>query len=194
MIDYKQCQEKTDQELIVLALTSQDYFLCIIKRYEVKLLKYILRISSVDESQAEDILQTVFIKIYENLNDYDPSLKFSSWIYRITHNQVISTYRRNKARPQVISIDKNDEFLKNVASSIDIINEIDLKFLQKNINKILTKMDEKYKEILILKYLEEKDYKEMSDILQKPIGTIATLINRAKKQFRKIVIETNIKF
>ena len=84
--------------------------------------------------------------------------------------------------------------MKNVASSIDIINEIDLKFLQKNINKILTKMDEKYKEILILKYLEEKDYKEMSDILQKPIGTIATLINRAKKQFRKIVIETNIKF
>ena len=45
-------------------------------------------------------------------------------------------------------------------------------------------MPEKYSEVLILKFLEDKDYKEISDILKKPMGTIATLINRAKKKFR----------
>ena len=51
--------------------------------------------------------------------------------------------------------------------------------------KVFTKLPIKYKEILVLKYLEEKDYREMSDILRKPMGTIATLVNRAKQKFKK---------
>ena len=53
------------------------------------------------------------------------------------------------------------------------------------VESVLGRMSVKYKEVLILKFLEHKDYKEMSDILQKPMGSIATLMNRAKKQFKK---------
>lgn len=55
-------------------------------------------------------------------------------------------------------------------------------------------MSVKYKEVLILKFIEHKDYKEMSDILQKPMGSIATLMNRAKKQFKKIMEEMEEEF
>jgi RNA polymerase sigma-70 factor (ECF subfamily) len=51
--------------------------------------------------------------------------------------------------------------------------------------KALNNIDNKYQQILILKFLEEKDYKEISDILEKPMGSIATLINRGKKQLRE---------
>ena len=55
-------------------------------------------------------------------------------------------------------------------------------------------MPEKYREVLILKFLEEKDYREISDILKKPSGTVATLINRAKKSFYEMAKEENISF
>ena len=182
----EQYQDKTDKDLIILTLEDQDNFLYLMERYEAKLLRYVMRISNLDRHAAEDILQEVFIKTYQNLNDFDQDLKFSSWIYRITHNQVISNYRKIKVRPQFISVGDDDSFLNNLASDFDLIKKINLQDFKKDINKILSKLDIKYREVLILRFLEDKDYKEISDILKKPIGTVATLINRAKKQFKQI--------
>jgi len=186
-------QEKTDEELVLLALSDQDVFLYLMRRYEKKLLSYISRITNVNRDEAEDILQDAFIKIYQNLNDFDAELKFSSWAYRIAHNQVISNYRKIKCRPQSIPLDINEEILGNLASDLDVKKDLDAIFLRENIKKILAKLDIKYREILILKFLEEKDYKEISDILKKPMGTVATLINRAKKEFKKELLEQKIK-
>ena len=177
--------DKTDNQLVELTLANQDNFLYLMKRYEGKLLAYILRISNVDRDEAEDILQDVFIKTYKNLNSFDINLKFSSWIYRITHNQVISNYRKIQARPQKYTFDVDDEILNNIASDFDIIREIDRSLLRDNIEDILISLDQKFQEVLILRFLEEKDYKEISDILKKPMGTVATLLNRSKKAFRK---------
>lgn len=188
MITEENCRDKKDEDLVALVLLDQDYFLCLIKRYETQLFSYVRRISNLREDEIEDILQDVFIKVYKNINSFDRGLKFSSWIYRITHNQVISNFRKIKARPQVIW-DENENILNNIASEFSIEKDVDMALLQKNINSILNKMDEKYREVLVLKFLEEKNYKEISDILKKPMGTIATLLNRAKKQFLKILGE-----
>lgn len=188
MITEENCRDKKDEDLVALVLLDQDYFLCLIKRYETQLFSYVRRISNLREDEIEDILQDVFIKVYKNINSFDRGLKFSSWIYRITHNQVISNFRKIKARPQAIW-DENENILNNIASEFSIEKDVDMALLQKNINSILNKMDEKYREVLVLKFLEEKNYKEISDILKKPMGTIATLLNRAKKQFLKILGE-----
>ena len=191
---HEKCQGKTDEELVVLSLRDEDYFWCLIKRYEQKLLRYIIRISGISKEEAEDILQEVFIKVYQNLNNFDSSLKFSSWIYRITHNQVISNYRKLQARPQNVNWELNEEMLNNISSDLDIEKEVNIKYLRENIEKVLNKLDKKYKEILILRFFEEKSYEEMSDILKKPMGTIATLVNRAKKHFKEEVAKQGINF
>ncbi|MDD5032262.1 MAG: RNA polymerase sigma factor [Patescibacteria group bacterium] len=193
MTENKNFLEKTDEELAVLALGSKDYFLYLMRRYEAKLLAYILRISSFSHDEAEDVLQEVFIKIYKNLNDFDKNLKFSSWAYRITHNQVISHYRKAKARPQSLPLDINDKILANLSSDLDIEKEIEAGYFKKAIKKVLANLDIKYREVLVLKFLEERSYKEISDILKKPMGTIATLINRAKKEFREELDRQKIK-
>ena len=185
MAENKNFRKKTDEELVSLALADQDDFLYLMRRYEGRLLAYILRISSFSHDEAEDILQEVFIKIYENLNDFDTSLKFSSWAYRITHNQAISHYRRAKARPQSLPIDINDKILANLSSDLDIEKKVEVDYLRKAIKNVLANLDIKYREVLVLKFLEERSYQEISDILKKPMGTIATLINRAKKEFRE---------
>jgi RNA polymerase sigma-70 factor (ECF subfamily) len=184
MVENKECLGKSDEQLAELTLESQDYYACLVLRYEAKILRYIMRISSFSKEDAEDILQEVFIKVYKNLNDFDQRLKFSSWIYRIAHNEVISHYRKMKSRPKLVTSD-NDEWLKTIASSDDLEKELERKFTAEEIRNILSKIDAKYREVLVLRFLEEKDYKEISDILEKPMGTIATLINRAKKQFKR---------
>lgn len=179
------CETKTDVELVKLVLGDQDYFSCLMKRYETKLLNYIRRISNFPFEDAEDILQEVFIKVYHNLNGFDESFKFSSWIYSITHNEVISHFRKTKSRPQKFDLEIKDNILENILSDMNMEKDMDNNILREKIKSIFSDMNIKYREVLILKFIEGNDYNEISDIIKKPKGTVGTLINRAKKQFQE---------
>lgn len=191
MADFKSQENLSDEELVKRTLENQENFSYLINRYELKLGRYIRRISGLDKEDIEDLLQDVFIKAYQNLNNFDQNLKFSSWIYRITHNEVISQWRKRKARPENVYWEV-DNILENITADFDISSDIDHDLLRKSLDKIFNKMDIKYREVLILKFIEEKNYQEISDILKKPMGTVATLINRAKKQFKQILAESEI--
>jgi len=188
------CQNLNDEELVKKSLRDIEYFACLFERYEKELICYILRISSFSEEEADDVLQEVFLKIWKNLNKFDNSLKFSSWVYRITHNTTVSEWKKSKSygKDQQIKID--DELFKNLPSKIDLTREFQEEDNNKEIRKILNALPEKYSEVLVLKFLEEKDYNEISDILKKPLGTIATLIHRAKKAFHEEANRKNILF
>lgn len=170
-----------DALLVNMSLQDPDNFAVLVRRYEAKLLRYIKRSTSVSPEEAEDLLQEIFIKVYQHLNDFDPDLRFSSWIYRIAHNHIISAHRKKIARPQTINPDE-DEFAK-IASDVNIARDVEKMELNNLVRKVLDKLDPKYKEVLVLQFIEEKSYQEISDILKKPLGTIATLINRAKRRF-----------
>ncbi len=185
------CEGKTDEELVSLTLDNPDYFACLMKNYEAALLRFIYRISGVRREDAEDVLQEVYIKVYRNLRDFDTSLKFSSWIYRITRNHVISESRKRKLRAEQIL--SEDEDYQHFVSELSADSQTEKKLNREIINKILVELDGKYREVLILNFLEEKSYKEISDIIKKPMGTIATLLNRSKKKFKKEMDRQNIK-
>jgi len=194
MTAYRNCEEKTDEELVKLTLADQEWYLCLMRRYEAKLTRYIRRISGLNDQDLEDVLQDIFIKAYRNLNEFDPDLKFNSWIYRIAHNEVISRYRKLMTRPQLVDGEEGEKMLDLIEDKNDPEEKLDNKLSREKIQNILSQMDLKYREVLALKYLEEKDYKAISDIVKKQIGTVGTLINRAKKQFREIVNKQGTKF
>ncbi len=177
--------EKSDIELVRMTLFDQENFLYLVQRYEKKLLRFIQRISGLSSDDAQDLLQEVFIKVYQNLNDFDQSLKFSSWLYRITHNQVISNYRKNKSRPQLSLFDLDWESCEQLASDFDINQSLDQGILKEKMSRALDSLDLKYKEVIILKYLEDRSYEEISDIIKKPVSTVGTLLRRAKKSLQK---------
>lgn len=192
MIVKEQCDNLTDEELVAKTLADQEFYYCLVVRYEQPLKRYLARITNLGETEGEDVLQDIFLKAYLNLNDFDSTLKFSSWLYRIAHNESISNFRKRSARHLDENVPMEDWLEMPSNKSLD--SEFDLKLTSEQLNKVLNDMDEKYREVLVLKFLEEKDYAEISDILQKPMGTIATLINRAKKQFKEVVIKKEIKF
>lgn len=173
-----------DSDLVVRAIENPEAYAQVVKKYEKPLLRYVLRISGVSREEGEDLLQNVFLKAYQNLHDFDRSLKFSSWIYRIAHNEVVSAWRKRSARAGEIQLEKA-EATKILHFTLDVSDHTDEKFLAESVREILSRLPQKYREVLVLRYLEEKDYNEISDILRKPSGTVATLIARAKKSFEK---------
>lgn len=173
----------SDNELVLLALKNQAIFAILMNRYSEKLTRYAQRISNLRTEEVEDVIQEVFIKVYKNLNDFESDLRFSSWIYRITHNQVISHHRAKNARPQTVEID--DALANRLRAEVDLTKEIIGQDLKVEIATLLAKLKPIHREILVLRFFEEKSYEEISDILKKPSGSVATLIYSAKKELKE---------
>ena len=177
---------KSDEGLAELLKTDDGALAEIIDRYQDKLDRYIKRISNLSKEDREDILQEVFLSVYENVNSFDSSFKFSSWIYRITHNKVISLWRKNKSTSQNVSLEENLILLEqSLKEENSILKQLEEKENAKIINKALESLPIKYKEPLVLYFIENKSYEEISDILQMPVSSVGTRIRRAKEKMKK---------
>lgn len=154
----------------------------IIRRYQEKLLRYVEKIVR-DEHIAQDAVQEAFIKAYVNLNSFNTNKKFSSWIYRISHNEAINLIKKEKKK---VSLGKNKWMSEMIEDkNVDIEKEFERKELIKTVRKLLKRLPVKYRSPITLFYLEEKSYEEISDILRIPVGTVGTRINRGKKIIAK---------
>jgi RNA polymerase sigma-70 factor (ECF subfamily) len=186
------CDQLSDPEVVRRSLDNIDYFGCLYDRYAKRLIQYITNLSNTPEEEAEDILQEAFIKIWANLNEYDSSLKLSSWLYRIVHNETISYIRKKGSYGKNNLIQLDDIILNDLYE--DLRMESDKEEIFTLTGKVLNMMPEKYRQYLILKFIEKLSYEEISDILKVPEGTVATRINRAKKLFKKIADKEHISF
>lgn len=175
----RQLSKFTDEEAVELTRTKdKEAYAEIIRRYQDKLMRYAVYILNDDE-KAADVVQESFIKAYINLNGFNTKMKFSSWIYRIVHNQAINLIAKHKKEvPMFENIDFD--------SGVDIEKEYARGEIAKMVKECLNEMPILYKEPLSLFFLEDKSYNEISDILRIPIGTVGTRINRAKKLMQKI--------
>lgn len=192
MVKEEICQEFSDEELVQQSLIDIDYFLCLYERYEERLLRYIQRITKVSKEQAQDILQEAFIKIWQNLHGFDPKLKLSSWIYRIVHNETISSWRRKKSFGKDQKVVLSENLPSELEGEFSAAMEINRKEIR--VHKILNLLPITYRTILLLKYFEGMSYQEISDVLRIPEGTVAAQLNRAKIRFSKLASENKVPF
>ena len=175
-------QKYTDEKVVEFTRTkNKEAYAEIIKRYQDKLMRYAKYLLN-DNEKAADVVQESFIKAYVNLNSFNSKKKFSSWIYRIVHNQAINLIdKRKREIPLLDNIDFD--------SGINIEEEYKKKEIAKIVKECLNRMPVLYKEPLSLYFLEDKSYNEISDILRIPIGTVGTRINRAKVLMKKICLK-----
>lgn len=179
--------ETTDEAVVSQAINDPDAYGVIIQRYEQKLRRYIRRVSGLGNEDIEDLLQEVFIKAYQNLRDFDTKRKFSSWIYRIAHNHVMSNFRKLQARPHIAYSLEEADLAGMLKTDAGIVESIDSEQDRERLLLALEEIPEKYREVMVLRYLEEKSYEEIAEIIQRPIGTVGTLINRAHKKCRESI-------
>ncbi|PJC38304.1 hypothetical protein CO045_00860, partial [Candidatus Peregrinibacteria bacterium CG_4_9_14_0_2_um_filter_41_14] len=118
-------------------------------------------------------------------NGFDLNLKFSTWVYRITYNQVISFFRKNKKHTTNLTDKDSEALILNIADELNLKQAVAQKIDAKLIREAISDLDSKYRDVLVLKFLEDKDYNEISDIIKKPVATVGTLINRAKNKIKE---------
>jgi len=177
-------KDLSDNELIQIVREKDiQKYAEIIDRYQGKLFAYLYRLVG-SRQDAQDLLQDVFIKAYQNLYSYDTKRKFSSWIYRIAHNEAVNYIKRKSLKrfiPWESVIIAKDRL--EMSSATEEADEILVrKEIRREVNETMDKLPFKYKQVLILRYYSDKSYREISEILGRPINTVGTLINRAKKK------------
>lgn len=183
-MDEKEIAALSDADLVKMSIKDPEVFGYLMERYKGPLFHYIRRIGQFSKEDTEDILQEVFIKIYRKLNEYENVLKFSSWAYRIAHNHVVDHFRKISARPRTDALE-DFEWEKIVSASVRTDKQIMDKDCVKKIKECMQKLPLKYREVMILRFVEEMEYEEIMDILKKPKGSVATLIARGKEILKK---------
>lgn len=173
----------SDEALVKLVQENdQELYTEIVQRYELKLMRYAVSLVR-DNTKAQDIVQNAFIKAFVNLRSFNQKLKFSSWIYRITHNEAINEIKKYRRE---VSLDDLPE-LENIPSNDASAEEVfDANRMKEMLSESLEQLPALYREPLVLLFFEERSYQEISDILRLPMGTVGTRINRGKTLLRKI--------
>jgi len=177
--------EQEDEIIAALVQSGQSVlFSTLVKRYEEKMKRYARKFLS-DDDDKKDIVQEIFIKAYVNIKSFDTKRKFSSWLYRIAHNELVNNLKKkNKSFLPLFDL---DTFSPHYYFNNDKANEnIDRKNTMELIDKCFDELNAKYKEPVVLYYLENLSYKEIADVMSIPVSTVGIRIKRAKKMMKSI--------
>jgi RNA polymerase sigma-70 factor (ECF subfamily) len=173
----------TDEELASLIQQGdRELFGQIMDRYTDKLSRYGRRfLSSTDH--IEDIVQDVFIKTYQNIQGFDTTRRFSSWIYRIAHNAFVNALRDRSKEP--VTLFDFDTLLAHTAYENPVEQKKEDDEMRVLVQKGIENLVPIYREVVTLYYFEGMDYQQISDILEIPIGTVGIRLSRAKVLLKK---------
>lgn len=180
--------ENLSDELIVQLIQKgqTEPFSFLVSRYEGKLKAYAHKFLN-NQQDVEDLVQETFIKSFVNIQSFDTTRKFSSWLYRIAHNTFINHLKKKK-NDLVLFFDPDTLFPHPIAKERPD-KDVELKELREMLDYGLKKLDTKYKEPMILYYLQDLSYQDISDVMQIPVSTVGVRIKRAKASLAKIFKE-----
>ncbi len=189
--DVARCEKLGDNDLIKVVMNQNpEAYKILFKRYEKSLFIYMFHLVR-NKDEVEDLLQSVFLKTYKNLHRFDLERKFSSWIYRISHNEAVNFIKRRSKR-KLISWEEVTTSKDKIVMSVDADDSAEIfmhKEIAKEMDDALEMLPPKYKKILLLRYFKEYSYQQIGEILDKPVNTVGTLINRAKRKLVEVIQE-----
>lgn len=193
MLYYREMEVLEETDEAIVSRIQQGYtneIGTLIDRYESKLKRYLEKNIRTRED-ITDILQDVFVKTYTNIHRFDIQQRFSPWIYRIAHNEMVNYIKKKKSLP--FSWFEPDVLIPFLQESTDesVLLKSDRAYEKERIEKILDKIPPAQREILTLYFYEELSYKEISDVLRIPIATVGVRLTRAKKQVEQLLQTTN---
>ncbi len=180
----------TDEELI-LEFQKEDVnaFNEIVYRYKDRIINFLFRYTSSRE-ESEDIAQEAFLRLYKSKHLYREIGKFSTWFYTIAIN-LAKTHLRHKKNYRTISINNYDEneekdyeLTANVIAPDESANASNENYY---IQKAINALNVKFKEVVILRDIQELDYEEISKITKLPLGTVKSRINRGRECLKEML-------
>ena len=177
----------TDEELIARFQEGDEQaYTELVNRYRGKLMTFVYRFVN-DMEQAEDIIQDTMLKLYTHKHYYRNIAKFSTWIYTIAGN-LAKTELRKRKHHKVTNISQmgpedRDYELPSVAPETDEV--VQSEYIEKKIQAAIQNLPLHFRTVTILRDIQELSYEEISKIVEVPLGTVKSRINRARLQLQK---------
>lgn len=163
----------------------------LMRKYEKRIFSFVVRMVR-NEDTAVDLTQDFFFKIYTVLDKYNYEYKFSTWAYRICYNLVIDHIRKNQA--QVDSLDDESVSGRDLLESDNVSREDGFKALDRaetreTVWRIVDQIPLKFRELILLRYIQELKYEEIAEITALPVGTVKNRIFKAKEILKKEMVK-----
>ena len=177
----------TDEDLIERFQNGDEQaYIELVNRYRDRLMNFVYRFVN-DYEQSEDIAQETLIKLYTHKHYYKKIAKFSTWIYTIAANLAKSELRKKKTRKvtNLSQMSTQEKEYELPADQPDTDQAIESEFIEKRIQAAIQKLPLHFKTVTILREIQELSYEEISNIVDVPLGTVKSRINRARLQLQK---------
>jgi len=177
----------TDEQLIARFQQGDvQAFDTLVRRYKDQLLNFVYRFVG-NRSDAEDIVQETFLRVYKNKHYYKEIAKFSTWVYTIAGNLAKTELRRRK-RHKIFSVsnfvnEERDYDIPDKEHSPE--RQVDGTIKEDIIQKAIEKLPPKFKEVIILRDVQGFAYEEISQILNIPLGTVKSRVNRGRLKLQE---------
>ena len=182
-----------DSALVAEFLAGEERgFQELVERYQTRLLNFIFRTIG-DRERAEDLVQEVFIRVYRHLHRFDPSKKFSTWVYTIASNLAKNELRNRSRNPLVFfqTIRKNWQDEDRPLQFEDAGSRPDDLYRKRHLRELVeqsvAQLPEHHRQVFILRELEGKSYEEIAEITRCNLGTVKSRLNRARNAFAAII-------
>lgn len=173
-------QELTDKHILKLfskKATQQDAFQMLIQEYQTRLYWHIRKMV-FSHDDADDLLQEVFIKVWQNLPKFRGDSSLFTWIYRIATNESL-THIKKKKKHLILSIDANEANLEGFHENDTMFTGSDI---EKKLHKSIAQLPEKQRLVFQMKYFEEMKYEEISEVLEVSVGALKASFHHAVKK------------
>ncbi|HET7229967.1 MAG TPA: sigma-70 family RNA polymerase sigma factor [Longimicrobium sp.] len=190
----------TDHDLVVRAQNGSDQaYRELLGRYQRPVFSLIYRMVR-DREQAEDLAQETFVRVFNNIDRYDPAYKFSSWIFKIATNLTIDWIRRKEV--PTVSIDGSRYATSNddiEASTITVESGdenpeelLESRELGSQIEVAIGKLRPEYRQAIVLRHIDDLPYEDIAQIMALPLGTVKTYIHRGRKELQDMLQHTRV--
>ena len=188
-------KERSDQDLVRLCLRSDERAAReLVDRFERPVFSLVYRMVR-DRELAEDLTQEVFVRTFNNLQRYDRSYKFSSWLFKIAYNLTVDHLRKKQVKtismhgsPDAVTPERQEATSLSLESDEESPDAmVEARELAGYLEDAIGKLRPEYRTAILLRHVEGRPYEEISDIMGVPLGTVKTYIFRARRELRDLL-------
>lgn len=177
----------TDKELLQVFRDSERRhyaFNLIVRKYTERLYWHIRKLV-ISHDDSDDVLQNTFMKAWNGLADFREDAQLYTWLYRIATNEALTFLNQKKRKYFLPLVDVE----RQLANSLETDEYFSGDELQKKLQKAVLTLPEKQRVVFNLKYFEEMQYEEMSEILETSVGALKASYHHAVKKIEKYIEE-----
>lgn len=169
-----QRSNREDENALIQAcqLDDRDAHRRLYEHYGEKVFRLMVRM--VGRQEAVDLTQQVFLQVYRKIHQFSGKSQFHTWLYRVAVNEALQYKRRNRSRPTL-------PLLFEPASSTDSVDSYETK---ESLENALATIEPDLRAIFLLREVDRLSYSQLAEILQIPAGTVASRLNRARRELK----------